>query len=100
MQFAKLTSDVFEVARLPHPFFRQRFEPFDFKFERSYFCFNLFAGVAHHVLPDQLQSLQRNSSKRCAFLFSSTWEANMPLLLWLLGVPLVLVVVLWMLHVV
>ena len=69
MQFAKLTSDVFEVARLPHPFFRQRFEPFDFKFERSYFCFNLFAGVAHHVLPDQLQSLQRNSSKRCAFLF-------------------------------
>jgi hypothetical protein len=29
----------------------------------------------------------------------STWEANMPLLLWLLGVPLALVVVLWMLHV-
>ena len=69
VQFAKLTSDVFEVARLTHPLFRQRFEPFDFTFERSYFCFDLFAGFAHHVLPDQLQSLQRNSSKRCAFLF-------------------------------
>ena len=69
MQFAKLTRDIFEVARLTHPLFRQRFEPFDFEFERSYFCFNLFAGVVHRVLPDQLQSLQRNSSKRCAFLF-------------------------------
>ena len=50
MQFAKLTSDVFEVARLSHSLFRQRFQPFDFEFGCGYFCFYFFACVAHDVL--------------------------------------------------
>ena len=50
MQFAKLTSDVFEVARVSHSLFRQRFQPFDFEFECGYFCFYFFACVAHDVL--------------------------------------------------
>ena len=50
MQFAKLTSDVFEGARVSHSLFRQRFQPFDFEFECGYFCFNFFACVAHDVL--------------------------------------------------
>jgi hypothetical protein len=28
------------------------------------------------------------------------WEANMPLILWLLGAPLGIIIVLWLLHVI
>ena len=29
-----------------------------------------------------------------------TWEANMPLILWLLGAPIGIIIVLWLLHVI
>ena len=67
MQFAKLTSDVFEGARVSHSLFRQRFQPFDFEFECGYFCFNFLLSVVLMMYSNQLQSLPRNSSKRFAF---------------------------------
>ncbi len=63
MQFAKLTSDVFEVARLSHSLFRQRFQPFDFEFEYGYFCFKFFTCVAHDVLQPTSKSPKELSKK-------------------------------------
>ena len=71
MQFAKLTSDVFEVARLSHSLFRQRFQPFDFEFECGYFCFYFFACVAHDVLqPTKVSqgTLQKDSRSLCGMI--------------------------------
>jgi hypothetical protein len=39
-----------------------------------------------------------SQDKRVLPMFS--WEANMPVILWLLGVPRGLVIVLWLLHVI
>ena len=100
MQFAKLTSDVFEVARLTHPLFRS-----DLSLSISSLNAIIFASICLRVSLTMCSQTNFKASKgtlqKDARSFSSsTWEANMPLLLWLLGVPLVLVVVLWMLHVV
>jgi hypothetical protein len=41
-----------------------------------------------------------NFIRRDGFSRGTNWETDMPIILWLLGVPLGLVVVLWLLHVI
>ena len=60
---------------------------------------SLLSGHARRILPSGAKWKPELSQEKHV-LPMLTWEAKMPLLLWLLGVPLGLVVVLWLLHVI
>jgi hypothetical protein len=42
----------------------------------------------------------RNSTARYVFSQGLDWERDMPIILWLLGAPIGLIIVLWLLHVI